>query len=299
MLFKRRKKLGPLVSYTKYRRFDLAPRRRRPLKKISLKPAKTFTFHSPRFSSGPSFLKRLFLILLSGALLILLCYFLFISDFFLIKKIELESEGEPAFYPEIESILEGYLNSNLILFDSDQTEELLKELHPEFSKLQIKKVFSDTLTVVFEEYPVAANLISKKGGFEKKYLINQNGLITEADAEQPDLPYIIIETDRQLIQRTRVIDPSKLEFILEAITDFTNKFGMEVFDARYLEIEREVHLWTERYFFIWLDLDQDLNEQLSKLKRALPKLNIYEEDLEYVDLRVAGESGEKIIFKRR
>ena len=42
-----------------------------------------------------------------------------------------------------------------------------------------------------------------------------------------------------------------------------------------------------------------LDEQFDKLKKGLPRLNIYEIDLLYIDLRISGINGEKIIFKRR
>ena len=38
---------------------------------------------------------------------------------------------------------------------------------------------------------------------------------------------------------------------------------------------------------------------LKKLKKALVKLDIYTEDLQYIDLRIAGGNGDKIIYKRR
>ena len=33
--------------------------------------------------------------------------------------------------------------------------------------------------------------------------------------------------------------------------------------------------------------------------KALVKLDIYNEDLQYIDLRIAGGNGDKIIYKRR
>jgi hypothetical protein len=50
---------------------------------------------------------------------------------------------------------------------------------------------------------------------------------------------------------------------------------------------------------VWLDLTVDIPQQLGKLKRTLPKLDIYHEPLEYIDLRIAGAESEKVIFKRR
>ena len=74
---------------------------------------------------------------------------------------------------------------------------------------------------------------------------------------------------------------------------------MEVTDIIYLEKAREFHLRTEKNFDIWLSLEMDYKSQLSKLKAAEQKLNIKTEPLQYIDLRIAGGNGEKVIFKRR
>jgi len=40
-------------------------------------------------------------------------------------------------------------------------------------------------------------------------------------------------------------------------------------------------------------------DQLKKLKKILVKLDIYKENLLYIDLRIAGANGDKIIYKRK
>jgi hypothetical protein len=65
-----------------------------------------------------------------------------------------------------------------------------------------------------------------------------------------------------------------------------------------LKQARELHLLTERHFTVWLDLTQDLNIQLTKLKKSLGNtFNIYEMPLDYIDLRISGQNGEKVIYK--
>ena len=70
-------------------------------------------------------------------------------------------------------------------------------------------------------------------------------------------------------------------------------------EAEWGKIEREFHLKTEAGFYVWLDMTTDVETQLKKLKRALPKLDIYKEPLQYIDLRIAGAESEKVIFKRK
>jgi len=46
-------------------------------------------------------------------------------------------------------------------------------------------------------------------------------------------------------------------------------------------------------------MQQPSENQLKKLKKSLVKLDIFNEPLEYIDLRIAGGNGDKIIYKRR
>lgn len=80
---------------------------------------------------------------------------------------------------------------------------------------------------------------------------------------------------------------------------FTERFDIQVFEAAYLLEAREVHLITNQGFNVWLDMEQDLETQLNKLKNAIPKIDIYKDPLEYIDLRIESANGDKIIFKRR
>jgi len=94
-----------------------------------------------------------------------------------------------------------------------------------------------------------------------------------------------------------LLPPDILETLLDTKEKFEGKFNMQVMEVHYLKCARELHLFTERYFFVWIDLTQDVSAQLSKLKKSMTQLNIYEAPLEYVDLRVSGQGGEKVIYK--
>ena len=95
-----------------------------------------------------------------------------------------------------------------------------------------------------------------------------------------------------------MIEKSKLDYILESKNYFEDKFGMKIIRIEYKATAREVHLLTERNFFIWLDIQISFEDQFKKLKKSLVKLDIYTEALEYIDLRIAGSNGDKIIYKR-
>lgn len=94
-----------------------------------------------------------------------------------------------------------------------------------------------------------------------------------------------------------LIPEETLQTLLETASNFEGKFDMEVLEMRYLKRARELHLYTERYFFVWIDLTQDTELQLTKLKKALTEIDIYAAPLEYIDLRISGQNGEKVIYR--
>ncbi len=232
-----------------------------------------------------------------GAILYSIGHLLFISDIFIIKKIQFDPN---AITVEDENPILNYLKNfegeNILLLDEFTEESYLYIAYPEYKTINIKKSLPSTLVLELEIYENSANVISNKDGYYRKFIINENGTAVETDTEDPSLPYIYLETDEIILEDQTIIAPEVLEFIIEANTDFENKFGMQILDTTYYKTAREVHLRTEQYFYVWLDTQLTVDEQLTKLKQALPSLNIYEEDLQYIDLRISGQSGDKVIY---
>ncbi len=244
-------------------------------------------------------LKRFSILISAGAVLLWLVNILFISDSFLIQSIQVVEGGKITQGHPIESLLKDFKNSNLILLNTNELIPILKKELPQYETLKIRKKIPDTLMVILETYPPIANLIvkNKEDGKEKEYLLNTVGMVVEGK-NQKALPVIQIEREGSVRMGSTIMSQERLAFALEAIQSFEEKFGMKIIHGVYFNVEREFHLWTQRKFYIWLDMTSDLDYQLNKLKQALPKLNIYEENLDYIDLRISGINGEKIIFKR-
>ena len=123
----------------------------------------------------------------------------------------------------------------------------------------------------------------------------------------PNLPTIIMDitgTDLSLPEKQSewtlnkaLLSPETLQVLLKAKSDMEAKFNIQVLEVYYLKRAREVHLFTERNFFVWIDLTQDLTLQFNKLKKAMTEINLYEDPLSYIDLRISGQNGEKVIYK--
>jgi len=244
-------------------------------------------------------LKRPFLLIVIGVILISITHTLFISPRFNIEKIAVTQDGESLETHPLLTLFQEIKDSNIFLFNADPFYAFLLEEYPEYESIQIKKTLPDTLLIELTTYPKVANLLLKTSDNKETYfLLNSSGRILSTETQMEGLPLIVVEREQSIPEGTLLVPQDQLAFILDSIQTYEDKFGMKVTYALYLPIEREVHLFTERNFYVWLDLTLDLDEQLTKLKLALSSLNIYEESIDYIDLRIEGVNGEKIIFKR-
>ena len=273
------------------------------------------SFHSPKkrlkFSSLsariPSKLKRLTVLLGAVALVAYLVYLLAISSFFNVEIIKISTEltgqteltGSENLSANIINDLESYKGKNLIFINKDEIIAKIQSAYPEIENINVGRDLPDTIVISFTEYPLVANITNISNETNKKFIINSIGYIVKEDMDDPNLPYVKIRTDAPLNTTSSIIELSRLNYILGAKSYFEEKFGMKIIEVEYKVIPREIHLRTEKYFYIWLDIQKPYEDQLKKLKKALVKLDIYNESLEYIDLRITGESGEKIIYKRR
>jgi cell division septal protein FtsQ len=279
-----------------------------PRKKVVKKSKKTpSTFNRPRIRKAPENNrgKKLLAAILSIGIISYTIYAVFISDYFLIKDFEIVEEGTIIDnYEKMNNILQKLIGQNLVLVNEENIIITIKEDHPEIENVKIKKVFPDLIKIEYEKYPVAANLINTVEGIQKKFIVDSQGFLVEENIEHPDLPRVFFETTEFLEFRNNFLGSEersehRLSQIISAINLFEEKFAMKILYAEYKKNEREVHLHTEKNFYVMIDLEKNINRQIEKLKKALPKLDIYNESLVYIDLRISSTDTEKIIYKKR
>ena len=251
-------------------------------------------------------------------------YGVFFTNFFNIQSWENEEDHIVlAKDNPLNQILAAEKGKNILLINEDSIIKQIIHVKPDIKKIEVKKIFPKKIKVEIEKYPIVANLVDivgdknignaachkglkAPGVKQKKFLIDSISFLADQNKENPTLPYIRVGTVNELTSSTFInkdkadfLTPEKLDYILKAINLFKERFGMKVIDASYFDVEREIHLCTEMNFEIWIDMEKDLTSQLEKLKKALPKLDIYHTSLEYIDLRITGAMNEKVIFKRR
>jgi cell division septal protein FtsQ len=285
----------------------LRPDHLKPRKKIRRTSASKMALPPNRLTHQKSSkLKKILIILLMLFTLGGMAYFAFFTDYFQIVNFQIYEEGtEITTNLKLNEIANGMLaNQNILLFNENSlSSEILKE-NPEYKTAKITKILPKTIEIELEKFPVTANIIDIIDGadgikIQKKYLVNSNGMIIMENEENPDLPYIRVSTQQALGINAFPLDQEKLDYIIKLVNLFEEKFGIKVVEAVYLKQAREVHLKTEKGFDVWFDLTKTINSQIDKLKRALPKLDIYKTPLEYIDLRITGTNAEKVLYKRR
>jgi len=243
-------------------------------------------------------IKKILIFGLGGILILVLLYTTLFTNFFLIKHWKIYGDDIIQENSKFEEFLKVNENKNIVFLDTAKIENTIKSQYQEIKNIRIKKNYPDTIILEYFNYPEVANLYNFVGETQKKFIIDEIGLITQQDYENPNLPYIYLKTDKVFELNTIAIPQDKLDYILEAIYEYEEIFGMKILSAGYKPREREVHLKTERNFIIWLDTRLSLQDQYSKLKKAMGELNIYTGSLEYIDLRISSVNGDRVIFKR-
>ena len=258
--------------------------------KLGKKPHPTFTK-----------IKKIFTLIAICAVIILTVYGIFFSGYFKIDETEIinKSFDQETLATEIKESIKNTIGKNIFFTDTTELEKKIISTFPDLEKIRVEKNYPNKLTIEFFEYPLMANIINQSNSVKKTYIINSIGYVIKEDFENPNLPYLTIKSDEPINTENPVIEKTKLNYILDTINYFQDKFGMKVSGIEYKPIARELHILTERDFYIWLDIQKPAEEQFKKLKKALVKLDIYKENLEYIDLRIAGGSGNKIIYKRK
>jgi len=265
-------------------------------------PAKSFSLRK-LFPKIPSKVKKITAILGTIGVVAFLTYTIAFSNFLLIKEIKPQTDSKtntPELMTKVADSLKSFKNKNIIFAKKSEMIAKIQRTFPEIENVKISKDLPSTILIKFEEYPIVANITNMaENGTNKKYLISSIGYAIKENENDPNLPFIKIKTVKPINTDGTVIEPEKLKYILNAMTYFKEKFGMKILEAEYKVIPRELHLKTEKYFIIWLDIQKPFEDQFRKLKKALVKLDIFNESLEYIDLRISGESGDKIIYKRK
>lgn len=228
-------------------------------------------------------------------------YAILFSNYFTITDISLKNKEieNQNIAEKIKNTISKTIGKNIIFINTKDLEVKVLTSFPELEKVTLEKNYPHTILIEFSEYPLVANVINESSTVKKSYILNAVGYAVKEDYEDKNLPYVRIKSEEPINTKTVIIETSKLTYLLNAKSYFEDKFGMRVVEILYKPVAREMHLFTEKNFYIWLDIQRPYEQQFKKLKKALVKLNIYQNAFSYIDLRITGNNGDKIIYKRR
>ncbi|MEK7545051.1 MAG: hypothetical protein AAB551_02875 [Patescibacteria group bacterium] len=239
------------------------------------------------------FIKTCGIIIVAGA-----AYFFYFSGYFNISNIEIKYQSLQTKKEELKNYFKPFLGKNIFSVDLKKTVEKIKSDFPDFESIKASTKFPRMIEIQFTKFPEKASIEWITDQENRKVVVNAIGSVVQEGKGDASLPTIRIFAEGEFPEKGPLIPKEKISYIVDTMKFFEEKFGMKITEAQYLVRAREIHLRTERLFLIWLDTEIPFEQQFAKLKKALPKLDIYHENLEYIDLRISGINGEKIIFKR-
>ncbi|MFT7184253.1 MAG: hypothetical protein ACI9QC_000591 [Oceanicoccus sp.] len=295
------------VGFRSYKSERGAKKRKRPISPKSKKAPKA---SSKAKSPTQVRLWRWLKIVAIAAISIVLIYFFLFSRVFTIQTVQVNSDSDFIMDEKnaVTTYFQDYLGENIVLLSANEHESILLEEYSNLKSINIDRDFPHGLEIDLESYEDTANIqVNHEDGTKQFFVVNELGIISGAGLTNEYLPTVVMDVtgtdldiqseDSLLILGQTLLETETLRALIEVKTDFEGKFNMQILEVHYLKRARELHLYTERYFFVWIDLTQEVEIQLNKLKKAMTELNIYEAPLVYIDLRISGQNGEKVIYK--
>lgn len=216
-------------------------------------------------------------------------YFIFLSPFFQVKRIEIYGLNEiPA--EQIKSLVWEKLEKKLIFFTSKsiffvkprEISVFFLEQFPKISEVRIQKKLPDLIIFRIKEREPVAVFVSDS----ERFLLDITGTIFEKAKGNENL--LSIKTEPGLANLElgkKILTKEELSLVLDLQAKLKKEFGIEIIEVSIVFDER-INLKTLEGWFIFMS-PEETDWQLEKLKvlleKEIPKEKI--KSLEYIDLR--------------
>lgn len=225
-------------------------------------------------------------------IVIVLCYVLFLSSFFSIKRAVLVGNDhieEEDVKQIIKSIIDEkrfafFSGSNLFLVDSSKIKSRVAREMPLLESAEVKRHFPDTLKIkLFEREPFA---VWEAGS--KKYLIDSKGVACygiEDDVE--GLPIILDRLNKTVEINKEVTFPKQINFIKNILGLLKEKTDLEIESISLPNsLGFQVDVKVKQGFVIYFNTERSAESQIRDLENVLNKQLKDNQSIEYIDLRV-------------
>lgn len=216
-------------------------------------------------------------------LLGLLGWWLFYSDYFKIKNVEINGTLNDEVKPKIEA----FKGKNILLFSINQLDKKLFENESSIEELNVIKGIPDTIKV---EVLVRRPQICWKTQ-DKIYFVDNNGIVFNLDELTTDLQKLPqIEDDRNLdvITGEKLLASDFVLFVKDLPGKIYNATGKEIENMKVYETTIHLEIQLRDSYRILVDTTGNLDDELYLLKKIK---EAHESEIkEYVDLRVEGKA---------
>ncbi len=219
--------------------------------------------------------------------------FSFFSPYFDIQKISFTRDNPSLNIEKMETIVEPYYGTNMLLFQSRELESLLLSEFSELRTVTIKEKWPSELEIQMVMSPPFVNIFNEETA--NFWVVSEDGIILQMGADE-SLPTIAI---RQYTKPIRIGEPFIEQSVLESfflVQEFLQQeLNLPIQSIIYFLISREVHFITESNIALWIDVSQDVLPQIQKLKLADERIGLYSDSFEYIDLRIP----DQIFYKKQ
>ena len=233
---------------------------------------------------------RILSLSLSPISLILVLAVLLFSPILDIQNVRVSgSESTLSEQAALQELLNTAYGANLLRYNTQKKAQIIKNEFPHLKSVSVQKKPFNTVEANIESFAPLANIdLRENGELSALYVVNELGLISGIGLRNDLLPTIVMDVsgalppseEEEIKEPTlneEIIEKENLKLILESSEDWVTKFNIPVLQTRYLVRAREVRLYTEKDFEVWLDLTADIDLQFQKLKKSMITLDIYEE----------------------
>jgi hypothetical protein len=255
---------------------------------------------------------KLCVILLFGGIF----YVIFFTPILSVKNITIDGNKaintgdiEGVVAPLINRKILSVLNSNLLLIDTSEIENAVKNRFINIETVRVEKKYPLTIKVTITEKPADIAWCNKirveKVSDGKKvsgdeflaseipqcYLSDENGIAYEKIGDNVPSNAVKVFQDQSIEIGSKVSDENLKNFIRNIFYNFNNKTGLNLSYLYILPLaSRELHLVTDENLKIYFDLNRTADGQISDLTAFIknePKTNgNLSKNYDYIDLRI-------------
>lgn len=224
-------------------------------------------------------------------------YFFFLSDFFQIKEIIINNNGEKVSAEDIQPTIEKEIKEKILFFETksifsvnlNKIKNTILNEFPQIAELEIKRKFPQTLILSVKERK-RVGIFCEKNLIEEKincFFLDKEGVIFEEFSGENQMLRIQKEKPTENLKLgQKIIENEIIDAILKTENYLKEDLKIPLESVIIVSQER-INLKTSEGWEIYINPQNDLTWQLTKLKAVL-KEEISEEkrkNLEYIELR--------------